>query len=351
MLANRENIDVLLRNSEFSGTRAGQSCWISVLVVAGLWPAAQNIVCLNSAKKWRKVESDTMDSTSGSPHQPMTDCFIWLRMSEHVCVCTCASSVSGLLLFGVLFAPTSEFRGCMSNSVELCPMPFGMPAVRYMAPTPRLFLASLAAFISSTVSPSSAKVWSPALAGVPSSHSWKWRLWLTAKQRWGERREMLIRWNAYQCRWDTTEPCPDDEIISTACVYVHSCLLLPAIKKDDSLEIAARISLAFSQAVTVSSFIPRFSDITAAWAASVWRQVRFCGTPPVRRRQQDRPQSWSSTSSLTTKPFYLHSIKSLGLSRNSLKNPNVKLFAPQVLNYVSKPTEPPGLGQWLPGAD
>lgn len=134
-------------------------------------------------------------------------------------------------------------------------------------------------------------------------------------------------------------------------MYVYSCLQLPAIKKDDSLKIATWISFAFWWAVTVSSFIPRFADITAAWAASVAGLVRFCWTQPVRRRQQDRPQSWSSTSSLTTKPFYLHSIKSLGLSRNSLKNPNVKLFAPQVLNYVLKPTEPPGLVQWLLGAD
>lgn len=159
-----------------------------------------------------------MNSTAGSLSQLMTDWFIWLRMSKHVRVhaCACVLSVCRwLLLIRVLFAPTSEFRGWMSNSVELCPMPFGMPAVRYMAPTPRLFLASLAAFISSTVSPSSAKVWTPTLAGIPSSHSWKWRLWLTAKKRLGERSEMLIRWNAYQCRWDTTEPCPDDEIIST----------------------------------------------------------------------------------------------------------------------------------------
>lgn len=79
--------------------------------------------------------------------------------------------------------PTSELRGCMSNSVELCPMPLGMPAVRYMAPTVRLFLASLAAFISSTVTPISAKLCTPALAGAPSSQSRKCRLWLTAKKR------------------------------------------------------------------------------------------------------------------------------------------------------------------------
>lgn len=81
------------------------------------------------------------------------------------------------------FVPTNEFRGCMSNSVELCPMPLGIPAIRYMAPTVRIFLASLAAFISSTVTPSSAKFCTPALAGAPSSHSRKWRLWLTAKWR------------------------------------------------------------------------------------------------------------------------------------------------------------------------
>lgn len=81
----------------------------------------------------------------------------------------------------LLFGPTIGFRGCISNSVELCPMPLGIPAVRYMAPTVRLFLASLASFISSTVNPSSAKICTPALAEAPSSHSRKWRLWLTAK--------------------------------------------------------------------------------------------------------------------------------------------------------------------------
>lgn len=183
----------------------------------------------------------------------------------------------------------------MSNSVELCPMPLGMPAVRYMAPTPRLFLASLAAFISSTVSPSSAKVWTPALDGVPSSHSWKWRLWLTAKQGKGgegERSEMLIWWNAYQCRWDTTEPCPDGEIISTTepvCTSTAAAYFLQ-LKKDDSLEIAAGISLAFSRTVTVTSSLPVFADITAAWAASVARQVGCFGAQPVRRRRQDKPQ-------------------------------------------------------------
>lgn len=85
-------------------------------------------------------------------------------------------------------------------------MPLGMPAVRYMAPTVRLFLASLAAFISSTVTPSSEKFCTPALAGAPSSHSRKWRLWLTAKarkesqERGDDRSKMLIRWNAYQCQ-------------------------------------------------------------------------------------------------------------------------------------------------------
>lgn len=84
-------------------------------------------------------------------------------------------------------------------------MPLGIPAVRYMAPTARLFLASLAAFISSTVTPSSAKFCTPALAGAPSSHSRKWRLWLTAKggketqERDEDRSKMLIHWNAYQC--------------------------------------------------------------------------------------------------------------------------------------------------------
>lgn len=119
----------------------------------------------------------------------------------------------------------------MSNSVELCPMPFGMPAVRYMAPTARPFLASLASFISSTVNPSSANICTPALAVAPSSHSRKWRLWLTAEgrketqEREEDRRKMLIHWNAYQCHWSTTEPQPDGEIISTmepVFYFVHS---------------------------------------------------------------------------------------------------------------------------------
>lgn len=118
--------------------------------------------------------------------------------------------------------PTSELRGCRSSSVELCPMPLGMPAVRYMAPTERLFLASLASFISSTVTPSSAKLCTPALAVAPSSHSRKWLLWLTAKGREetqekgadSYRNEMLIDWSAYQCHLSATEPPPDSEIIS-----------------------------------------------------------------------------------------------------------------------------------------
>lgn len=120
-------------------------------------------------------------------------------------------------------------------------------------------------------------------------------------------------------------------------------------KKDDSREVAAGISLAFSWTVMVTSSLPVFADITAAWAASVGRQAGFFRAQPVRQRRQDKPQE--AGAGLTTKPFYLHSIKSLGLSRNSVKNPNAKLFAPQVLSYVLKPTEPPGLGQWLPGAD
>lgn len=49
------------------------------------------------------------------------------------------------------------------------------------------------------------------------------------------------------------------------------------LKKDDSLEIAAGISLAFSRTVTVTSSLPVFADITAAWAASVARQVGVSG--------------------------------------------------------------------------
>lgn len=71
---------------------------------------------------------------------------------------------------------------------------------------------------------------------------------------------------------------------STAAVYFLQ------LKKDDSLEIAAGISLAFSQTVTVTSSLPVFADITAAWAASVARQVGCFGAQPVRRRRQDKPQ-------------------------------------------------------------
>lgn len=116
-----------------------------------------------------------------------------------------------LSIYERAFVPTSELQGWISISVELCPMPLGMPAVRYMAPTTRFFLASLAAFMSSTVTPSSAKFWTPALAAAPSSHSRKWRLWLTAKERkeieerGDDRTKMLIRWNAYQCQWSTTD--------------------------------------------------------------------------------------------------------------------------------------------------
>lgn len=153
------------------------------------------------------------------------------------------------------FVPTSELRGWISISVELCPMPLGMPAVRYMAPTTRFFLASLAVFISSTVTPSSAKLWTPALAGAPSSHSRKWRLWLTAKERkeseerGDDRSKMLIHWNAYQCQRSTTEPQPDDEIISTsgACMYFYGSFLLPALKHLILKELPTCMSLAILQ--------------------------------------------------------------------------------------------------------
>lgn len=246
----------------------------------------------------------------------------------------------------------------MSNSVELCPMPLGMPAVRYMAPTPRLFLASLAAFISSTVSPNSAKVWTPALAGVPSSHSWKWRLWLTAKRGKGgrerERSEMLIRWNAYQCRWDTTEPCPDGEIISTTepvCTSTAAAYFLQ-LKKRWFPRNCRRDFFGFLADSHGYIFSPCFCWYYRSMGCICGKTGRvFRGSASQTETARQTSKSWSWTSSLTTKPFFLHSIKSLGLSRNSVKNPNAKLFAPQVLNYVLKPTEPPGLGQWLPGAD
>ena len=104
-------------------------------------------------------------------------------VKQMVCVTYCVWAIVSIFSPSFLCVLTSELRGCMSNSVELCPMPSGMPAVRYMAPTARLFLASLAAFISSTVSPSSAKICSPALARAPSSHNRKWRVWLTAMGR------------------------------------------------------------------------------------------------------------------------------------------------------------------------
>lgn len=104
---------------------------------------------------------------------PAYRCSVWLTLSE-------PPLVDWNLCYWGLLVPTSELWGCMSSSVELCPMPLGMPAVRYIAPTDRFFLASLAAFISSTVTPSSAKFCTPWVAGTPSSHSRKWRLWLTA---------------------------------------------------------------------------------------------------------------------------------------------------------------------------
>lgn len=160
-----------------------------------------------------------MDDVMWSPGSPDN----WIDgLYDLICWSICVLFVNEYCIYLVFFffsVPTNEFRGCMSNSVELCPMPLGMPAVRYMEPTERLFLASLAAFITSTVTPSSAKFCTPALARAPSSHNRKWRLWLTAKWRKGTRgwdgSRMLNRWNAFQCQWNTTEPQPDGELIST----------------------------------------------------------------------------------------------------------------------------------------
>lgn len=91
--------------------------------------------------------------------------------------------VSVDVLFEASSSPTSGLRGTMSISVELCPIPLGMPAVRYITPTVRFFRASLAAFISSTVTPTSAKLCTPGLAEEPSSQSLKWWLWLAAVER------------------------------------------------------------------------------------------------------------------------------------------------------------------------
>lgn len=74
---------------------------------------------------------------------------------------------------------SSGFLWVRSTSVELWPMPDGIPAVRYMEPTDRLFLASFASFTRSTVSPCSAKLFMPSLAGAPSCHSRYCSLWVT----------------------------------------------------------------------------------------------------------------------------------------------------------------------------
>lgn len=147
----------------------------------------------------------------------MTSC-IW------ACMCFFASP---------LVVPTNECRGCMNNSVELCPMPLGIPAVRCMMPTARLFLASLATFISSTVTPSSAKFCTPTLAGAPSSHSRKWWLWLTAKWRKEKRRgigrsEMLSRWNAYlSIKHHSASARHWDHFHRGVCMYFNGWLVPP----------------------------------------------------------------------------------------------------------------------------
>lgn len=60
---------------------------------------------------------------------------------------------------------------------------------------------------------------------------------------------MLIHWNAYQCQRSTTEPQPDDEIISTsgACMYFYGSLLLPALKHLILKELPTCMSLAILQ--------------------------------------------------------------------------------------------------------
>lgn len=78
---------------------------------------------------------------------------------------------------------TSGFLGCRTSSVELWPTPDGIPAVRYMDPTILLFLASFAPFTSSTVTPSSAKLFTPGLAVAPSCHNRYRSLWVTAIER------------------------------------------------------------------------------------------------------------------------------------------------------------------------
>lgn len=166
----------------------------------------------------------------GRPRSPSD----WIG-ADGLCDLLCLSmSVLLWMTFCLLFVPTSEFRGCMSNSVELCPMPFGIPAVRYMAPTVRLFLASFAAFISSTVTPSSAKFCTPGLAGAPSAHSRKWRLWLTAKRN--TRKENGARY-LFTGMHITVSEVPQSlsqtmrSFLPWSLMYFYGCLLLPALKR------------------------------------------------------------------------------------------------------------------------
>lgn len=137
-----------------------------------------------------------------------------------------------------------------------------------------------------------------------------------------------------------------------ACVYVYGCRLFPAIKKRWFPRNCRRDFFGFLADSHGYIFSPCFCWYYRSMGCICGKTGRvFRGSASQTETARQTSKSWSWTSSLTTKPFYLHSIKSLGLSRNSVKNPNAKLFAPQVLNYVLKPTEPPGLGQWLPGAD
>lgn len=133
---------------------------------------------------------------------------------------------------------TSGFRGWMTISVELCPIPWGIPAVRYMAPTERFFLASLAAFIRSTVTPSSAKLCTPGLAKTPSSHSLKRWLWVTAerkeenKERGDTGSEMLYSLESMSTsvKYHRALARQWDHFHDGACMYFCNYFLLPVLK-------------------------------------------------------------------------------------------------------------------------
>ncbi len=108
------------------------------------------------------------------------DADFWVCLHKYV-------TTAGIKRWAVLCSDyvhlTSGVLGVRSSSVELWPMPEGIPAVRYMDPTSRLFLASFASFTRSTVRPCSAKLFMPSLACAPSCHSRYCSLWVMAAQK------------------------------------------------------------------------------------------------------------------------------------------------------------------------